>query len=241
MISQGDSQTTRGRSRSRSRSTSRRVVRRISAVPRGLSYDGTCKFSRTCTLFSTITGTTGWSLGATNYGEVIYTFSPLGMTCWGSNINYDFVGLPNAAEIGSLWDRCKIDKVELSVTSYCTDLAVQTTPVSRTALRIYIGNDVNGPTAGSFGTDLTTQLSSCTLYNIAGDQPVVKWTVRPKFQRLVQYTALSSSTEPASGYVDSTTDIPHYGVRMAIPAVGLTGPNKITVSAKFFFSCKNIK
>lgn len=238
------SQSSRGRSRSRSRSLSvRRYARRTSvvSVPRTLRYDGTCKFTRVVEGNYSVGPAIGWNIGASNYAEAIFTFSPTAMTLWGSNVNYIVANLPNAAEIAALWERVKIDKVEMTFTANITDnVATGTTP-AYSAVNLLIANDINGPTSGSSTTDNMRQLATCKHYKLGGDQPVVKWTVRPKYQRLVQYTALSSSTEPATGFVASDTDIPHYGVRVGIPNTSVLGAGKITIEAKFFFTAKNVK
>lgn len=245
-----DSQATTGygaRSRSRSRSVAgkRRSIARsrsvpaISMVPRSLTYDGTCSFARSVAINIGITSGAGFTLGASTYGEMIATYSPLGITFWGSNVNYSAVQLPQVSEISAMWERIRIDKVILELSTVGTD----TTGSSAGGYsgRLMIANDYNGPTGGSGGNELTMQCTGCKTINTAGDQPVHYHKCVPKYQRLVQYTALNSSTEPASGFVDSSTDIPHYGTRIALPQAGVAQAGRLLIVAKFYFTAKNIK
>lgn len=233
----------RDRSRSRSRSSSKKYVRRAvsqstSVIPRSIKiHDGTCSFTRSVATSVGISAGNGFTLGASNYGEMIATYSPLGLTLWGSNVNYTAVQLPQVSEIAALWERIRIDKVVLEITSCGTD----TNGGSTYSGRIMLGNDYNGPTAGSGGNELTLQTTGCKTYNTSGDQAVIYWKCVPKFQRLVQYTALSSSTEPATGFVESSADIPHYGTRIALPQQGIVNGGKLLIVAKFYLTAKNIK
>jgi len=235
----------RSASRSRSRSSTKRNVRRAvsqsdSVIARPIkSYDGTCSFSRSVATNIVITSGSGFRLGATDYGEMIATYSPIGITFWGSNVNYVHVGLPQAAEIASMWERVKIDKVVLELSTIGTD--ANGSSAGGYSGRLMIGNDINGPTGGSGGNELTMQTTGCKTVNTAGDQPVYYHKCVPKFQRLVQYTALSSSTEPATGFVDSATDIPHYGTRIALPQAGVAQAGRLLIVAKFFLTAKNVK
>lgn len=234
----------RSASRSRSRSSTKKYVRRAvsstSVIARPLkSYDGTCSFTRSVATNIGITSGSGFALGASTYGEIIATFSPIGVTYWGSNVNYNTVGLPQASEIAATWERVKIDKVVLEFTTVGTD--ANGSSAGGYSGRLMLANDIDGPTAGSGGNELTMQCTGCKTVNTSGDQPVVSWKCVPKFKRLVQYTALSSSTEPATGFVDSATDIPHYGVRIALPQQGVVQAGKLLIVAKFYLTCKNIK
>lgn len=236
------SQSTRGRSRSRSRSASVKRIRRYS-VPRGISrYLGNCKLTRTCNYIVSANAAAGFSIGATTYSEAILTVSPLGFTMWGSNVNYTPISFPNNTEFSALWEKVKIEKVEWTITSNTTDNAATGTLPSNSSIKIYLGNDFDGPTSGATsGTDLVMQCTDCKMYSIGGDLPPVVWTLKPKFKRLVQYTSLTSSSESATGYVASDTDIPHYGTRIGILNNGNIGAARVYISAKVFMSFKNVK
>lgn len=244
-------QVTQG-SRSRSRSRTRRSVARSRSVPArslvpSLRYDGEARITRSVDIILDVKQGAGgvpggFALGTSNYCEALMTFSPLGVTMWGSNVNYSFFGLPNASEIAALWERVKIEKVELTLTSDGTDhVGIGTVPPHQ-AMSIYLANDINGPTSGSTG-DITRVLqeSECKRYKVGGNSPAVKWTIRnPKYQRLIQYTSINSSYEPANGYVAADTDIPHYGVRVGIAGAVLVNACHMNVTAKFFFHVKNL-
>lgn len=238
--------TTRGsRSRSRSRSTSvarSTRFRKANPVFRALSYDGTCNFTRTATCHFATNSGNGIGIGASNYAEAIFTFSPTGVTLWGSNVNYTVFPLPQAAEIAGLWDRVRIDKVEMFFSSNTGEVPANAAASATHCPMICLGNDVNGPTSGgATSLDQVLQLSTCKSYNMEGSR-IIKWTInKPKYQRLVQFTSINSANEPAWGFVESNTDIPHYGVRIGVLDAANTQTSRIVCTAKFFFTAKNVK
>lgn len=187
----------------------------------------------------------GFAIGASTYQEMLLTFSPTAMTFWGSNVNYWPATMVNAAEIAALWERVKIDKVELSFSTDVTAHAlVNATAAAPTysPLTVLIVNDVNGPTTGGGNTiDQILQNTTAKEYKLGADMPIAKWTVRPKYQRLIQYTSINSANEPATGFVESGVDIPHYGVRVGILDASRVGGCHLIVTAKMYFHCKNLK
>lgn len=218
-----------------------RVQSASSMVPRSLRYSGECKFTRTCPFALQITALQGFSVLASNYREILLTYSPTAVTVWGSNVNYVPTGVTNASEISALWERVKIEKVELTIMSDVTDHVGIGTGPAHSAPQLLIANDVNGPTTGSTTTiDKVLQDSNCKSYQLSGNKSSVKWTVRPKYQRLIQYTSINSSFEPATGFVQSDTDIPHYGTRIGINNIGSVASSRISIVAKIFYHCKNI-
>lgn len=243
-------QITQDRSRSRSRSRSRRSIARSRSVPatslvsRSLRYDGSTRIVRTCEMHLGVTRAGGpqgggFGLGASTYRGLVLTFSPTGMTAWGSNVNYTTSAIPNATEIASLWERVKIEKIELSLSTNVADPAGSGDAVADSgAINLLLANDCNGPTTGTT-LDMIQQMSTCKRVQVGGDYPLVKWTVKPKYQRLIQWTSIASSYEPAIGYVQSDTDIPHYGVRVGIVSPTFSGCS-FQITAKFYLSCKNL-
>lgn len=245
-----DSQATRygSRSRSRSRGSQTRPIARsrsvpaTSMVPRSLRYNGECRFTRSVPFLIAITSASGFRISATDYKEFILTFSPIAVTAWGSNVNYLVTAVPNASEISGLWERVKIDKVELTLMNDTTDPVTTGTIPTTTSPEIMLCNDFVGPTGGSTTTiERILQDPSAKSYQLNGNRPAVKWTVRPKYQRLIQYTSINSSFEPATGFVASDTDIPHYGTRIGILNPGSVGASRLSVIAKIFYSCNNVK
>lgn len=232
------------RTRSRSRSRSRSVRTRGTRVPRFRAlYSGDCKFTRSCQMALSTSAGLGFAVVAANYQEVMFTFSPTGVTMWGSNVNYVTFPLPQASEIAGLWDRIKIDKVKLTFTSNVGEAPPTSTATVLHAPMIVIGNDVNGPTSGgATSIDQVLQLSTCKTYTLDGSNKPAVWTIHnPKYQRLIQYTSINSSYEPAIGYVASDTDIPHYGVRVGLLNSTDLVACRIIATAKFYFSAKNVK
>lgn len=234
------------RSRSRSRSRSRRSIGRSRSVPalsmvRRLNYGGDTRLTRTLNANFSVTADAGISLGATNYQEALFTFSPTGATLWGSNVNYTVCPLPNASELASLWERVKIEKVELTFSTDGTDHVGIGTAPAHSGMEIVLANDTNGPTTGST-TSISNvlQMAGVKRFKVGGNHPLVRWTCRPKYQRLIQYTSINSSYEPASGHVQSDTDIPHYGVRIGLTNAVNVNACTLQCTAKFYLSLKNV-
>jgi len=226
----------RSRSRSRSRSSFKRQRTSIVRVPRALKYNGINQITRTTSVTLPWVASAGWTIGAANYPAFTCTFSPLGATIYGAVANSISVPLPNAAEISALYDQVKIDKVEMTFLNFSADTSGST---AQYPPRYYICNDYND---AAVGTSLAqVQQMDATLVDSSGNKPAFKWTVKPKYQRLVYYTAVTSSFEPATGFVNSDTEIPHYGVKVAAHDHTTFSIARSMVSFKFFLSLKNIK
>lgn len=72
----------------------------------------------------------------------------------------------------------------------------------------------------------------------------MKVTVKPKFNTLIYYSAVSNGYKAERGYVRSDYDIDHYGLKMTLIDHSNTADNSfgtMTVSAKFNFKLKNLK
>lgn len=207
----------------------RALTRRI---PKG--YTGEVRFTRTASKTLSIADAAGFTVGAGNYDAIAMVFDPTGATIFGSAVNFTTAPLPNAAEIAALWDRLEIVKVEITIDPLCdksTSGATTATP------RMLICNDPNDGSAGT-SVDAIRQHSDCkALY---GNGPH-KWTVYPNHLRLVYYTPLTSSYEPAKGFVNSDTAIPHYGTHLGVINVGSISATSVIFNFKFFLRCKNVK
>lgn len=255
MMRQVTSSSYGSRKRARKQSTPRRATvktERYSVMPisRSLRYNGNCKIVRTATMHLTIQKTSGFQLGATAYRSIFISYSPTNLRFHGSETDFTDVVVPQYAELAAVWDRVKIDKVELQLSANVTDaevIAHGTDPPSGeapsyNAPRIILCNDYNGPMTGSTSSITELQQGSDTAcYVLNSNLPPVKWTVKPKFQRLVQYTTTQTATEPATGFIDSSVDIPHLGTRLGLLNVPFVSSCRLGVVAKFYFSCKNLK
>lgn len=240
----------RSRSRSRSASTKRRSIARsrsvpaLSMVPRGITYSGSCTLSRSCTMTIPVLKAAGFSIGAGNFAEVCLTYSPQGLKMTGDSTHFTSVSLPQYAELAAVWERVRIDKVELTILGNSASAATGADEPATTASRLIIANDWNGDAVGSAVSNaFTTQCTGAQFYNAGGDQKPIKWTIRkPKYRRLIQYTGNNDvSYEPTNGFIDTSFDVPHMGTRLAIPSVGTVGPCRIHIFAKFFLSLQGIQ
>lgn len=250
-LQQGRMQRARSGSRTRSRSSGkRRSVARSRSVPatslvsRSLKYTGYCKMARSCTMQMTIQKSAGFLLGGTNWAEGMLTFSPQGLTFRGDSTHSTTTPLPQYAELAAVWERVRIDKVELTILSNAQDQTIADTEPSGNSLRLIIANDRNGEAVGAVST--TSYVNQCTdaqYYSAGGDHKPIKWTIiKPNYRRLVQYDPSGlPSYEPTNGFIDSSFDVQHHGVRIGIPSIGTVSPCRVQIFAKFFFSLSGIQ
>jgi len=199
-------------------------------IPKAI-FKGDCQFTRSCNVQLNVTAGLGWNFGANNYSAIACVFDPTAVTIFGSALNFLNNGLPNASEISAFWDSVMIHKVEITVDHVNDPNSVS--GVNTSMPRLAICNDYND---GSTGTTLLSvqQHSDCKFFT----GRTTKWTVYPKHQRLIYYNAITSSYEPARGYVNADTAIPHYGTHIAMtdPSILLAG--RTSFDFKFFFKAK---
>lgn len=224
----------------RTRRVSRGRFRTPARVPRviGLRYNGEYKLNRTLSFGLTVGGAgVGWAVGGANYQSVSIVFDPTGLNIFGSAVNFINVPMTNAAEISSLWERIRIDKVELTFAPRY-EKADGIASGFNANPQLLLCNDVN---SGSAGTTLAEILQRPDAKHFTTNESF-KWTCYPKHQRLVYYTPLTSSYEPATGFVNSDTAIPHYSVHMSILDLGSASANMaMHVTAKYFMTLRNVK
>lgn len=202
-----------------------------------VKYDGEMRLTRTCA-YAFPTNGSGMTISGTNFPAWFITFTPNDATVWGSSIAFQTFNIPNASEIAALYDRVFIEKVEVSCSFIGTD-ATTVAAVTTGCPRIWYAPDYTDGTTGNTLAQ-TQQQGACKFAVLSGNRPPTKMIIRPMYQRVVYYTAVASSYEPARGYVASGTSIPHYGVRMAVDNTTL-GVGAIEFSLKFYFRCKNVK
>jgi len=222
--------------------TSRRVKSKYqkSKIPRvlGLSYNGEYKLTRTTNISYGATAGVGFSIGGASVPAFTIVYDPTGLTCFASATNFQVVALPNISEIAALWDRVRIDKVEITFApTYQQSDGIAS--ASSATPQLLVCNDTND---GATGTTVSSIQQHAGCKHFAGSNSPWTWTVRPMHQRLLYYTPLLSSYEPAYGFVNSDTAIPHYGTKVGLPDVTRVSANMVmTMSFKFFFTCANTK
>jgi hypothetical protein len=234
----------RSRSRSRSQSLARAstlVARRgnfafMAGPRRSLKWNGEYAMTRMC--YQNIAYTqNGFFIGTANFQAIGIVFN-LGSV----NIVTTTIGptqsqtIPNYAELIGLWDRVHLSRVKIDITCTCTDPPNSSTFTS-TPIIFYASDnsDVVGNTL-----EITQQQQDVKSFKCSSSLPTYTINVYPKYQRIVYYTSLLSSYEPASGFVASNTDIPHYGLRLAMP-LERVGFGNLQVSYTYFYKCKDVK
>jgi len=203
-------------------------------LKRYLSVRGTPKgsyeFTRTITGRIAVTNV-GITIGSANYAAGTWTVSPQALKLTsGVAGNVNTYNIVNAAEFSALFDKIKVDKVEFTFTSNFAGSA------SLIANQFLFAEDDNDTTTSP---DQIRQMD-CKVWQPGYNATSFKHTIRPKYQRLVYYTALASSYEPTQGYVVSDTDIPHYGLKMGVDTLTDTS-QLINFTAKIYFKCKELK
>jgi len=217
-----------------------RRASRVLPVPLGLqryinrrgTMEGTYEFSRIVTGRLDISNS-GVSIGAARYSAAtfIVTSQALQLVS-GVPGNTTTWNIPNAAEFAALFDKIKIDKVEM------TFMNAQGSSTGS-------ANNINPLIFAADDNDTNTSVDAIKQMDAQEWQPGYnnnrfKTTWRPKYQRIVYYTALASSYEPTQGYVNSDTAIPHYGLKMGVELNNdiAFGVNFV---AKIHFKCKEVK
>lgn len=231
-----------GPKRQKVRHTSRALVRTVTAprygtkyrIKKSLKWNGEVAFTRTATGTLNLVESQGFAIGGTNFPAIAFVYDPTGVTVFGSAIAFTVLALPNAAEIAALWDRVFIEKVKITI----DHIAQRDSSGGLTACpKMLICNDPNN---GGTGTSVSAIKEHTDCRPLYGDGPWVH-TCYPKHQRLVYYTAATSSFEPTRGYVNADTAIPHYATFLGLEIPGLTAATYMSLTFQFFLRCKDVK
>jgi len=231
--------TTVRRNYKRSRALSSRRRMAVQRIPRAIRYNGENKITRV-TNGSITYGQFGWALGGTSSEAVNIVFDPTGVTVYWAALSSTFFPLPNAAELAALYERMRIDKVEITLSS---QRQAQTAANTATAYspKFLICNDENDG-IGTASIAQIQQQPNKPFMDVDGTS--MKWTCFPKYQRVVYLTSLVSNYEPARGFVNSDAAIPHYGVKLGITntQLFLAGTSGVVdFTFKYFMTLKNVK
>jgi len=222
----------------RSRTSGSRSRMPVSRIPRSIRYNGENKITRSLNInipFST----TGFGIGAAFFNAINIVYDPTSVTFYGNSTTFNSVAIPNAAEISALYDQMRIDKVEITWSSTQQAL-VGTGTGTYCCPKFLVCNDSNDGIGTANITEIQQQPNKC-FYTTDGSS--FKWTCKPKYQRVVYQTALVSNYEPATGFVNANSTIPHYGTKMAISNLAsfTGGTGGIDFDVKLFLTLKNVK
>jgi len=232
--------TTVARSNKRTRTGARRPRMAVQRIPRSIRYNGENKITRV-TNGSITYGQNGWAIGAGTSEALNFVFDPTGVTAYIAAVTSASFPLPNAAELAALYDRVRLDKVEITFSCQRQTQTGATNAASAYNPRFLICNDDNDGIGTASVAQIQQQPNKPFLN---GDGTQMKWVCYPKYQRVVYLTSLVSNYEPARGFVNSDAAIPHYGVRLGITntnlfVAGTTGVVDFTF--KYFMTLKNVK
>jgi hypothetical protein len=194
-----------------------RTISRTSRIPRGLKYNGIGHITRTINL-SVNYSNAGFDIGGQSAVAMNLVWNPVEMIIANSGVNQRSIIIPNAAEYIALYDMLMIDKVELTWSSGY-QAGANNTVVGPP--KFLVCNDYNDALGSSPTLTEIQQQSPSSFYAVDGSSH--KWSVKPKFQRVIYQTPTISSYEPSRGFVNSNSTIPHFGTRMAISNAGSVG------------------
>lgn len=197
--------------------------------------DGTYEINRHVAFSFDVLGT-GIPIGAGNYEAATFTISP-GAINLVSGIagNTSTFNIPNSAELAALWDKVKIDKVLFTFT--CVTQGPVPGNYATGQPLLYFAEDDNDTNASL----AQIQQMECSVWQPTANTSTYKIQIKPKYQRLVFYTAVVSSYEPTRGYVVSGTEIPHYGLKVGAYLNGGAAGMRINVDAQVFYKLKELK
>jgi len=211
----------------------------VPRIPRTIRYNGENKITRVAS--GTIPySNLGWLIGAGSSEAVNFVFEPARVGAYVAALSLVNFDLPNYAEIAALYEQVRIDKVEITFNGNHQN-QVGTNSAGAYPPRFLICNDDNDGIGAATLAQIQQQPNK-SFMNGNGNQ--MKWTVYPKFQRVVYLTSLISNYEPARGFVNSDASIPHYGVKLAISNLATFGAataGNVDFTFKYFLTLKNVK
>ena len=154
--------------------------------------------------------------------------------------NLASVAIPNYTELSAVWDNVKLDKVEVIMSGAFTQVS---------------GSLENGPCtflvcSDDNSTDTSKDImlqDGATRQWVANntDGSQFKYTLRPKYQQLIYFTALTSGYEPKSGYIRSDYSIPHYGLKVFLCTNGTSAQSNpvgmVSYYIKYYYKFKDLK
>lgn len=197
------------------------------------TMDGVYEFTRVVNGRLDITNA-GISVGAARYVAATFVFTPQNIQLVsGVAGNTNTYNIPNAAEFAALFDKMKIDKVEMVF--HNAQSAGSGLSGAQPNYLVFATDD--NDTAAS--VDSIKQMD-CKVWQPGFNATSQKIICKPKYQRLVYYTSLLSSYEPTSGYVVSDTAIPHYGIKVGVDIINDIA-YFVNWTAKIHFKCKEVK
>lgn len=181
-------------------------------------------------------GPTGIAVGAGTYDAATFVVDSTSLQIQSGVLgNTVTIPIPNAAELGALWDKLKIDRCDF--TFYNTNASVANSGNQQLPFYLF-AFDSNDRVAS---TDSIKQMENRSWqpgYNATS----FKISVKPQFQRLVYYTSLTSSYEPTRGYVVSDTAIPHYGLKFCInQTAAASNAHRVSFTCDIHFKLKELK
>lgn len=235
------------RSRSRSRSFDRglsstkrmRFYRNMpskSSLSRSMSTPLIHTFTKACSLQMNCTNT-GFSFDVGTTQSTLFTiwFTNQAAYIMHNASNYSTVFVPGYTDLSALFDEVKISAIEITILSGCDPIAYGGTGSNGSPI-VALATDYNDrATPASLGD--VQQYIDCKNYVLANNY-VHKRLLYPKFLTYsLESTGSPVASTPKRGFVKSTLDVEHYGLKGAFV---MTAPQsgRVVFNFKFKYVCK---
>jgi len=198
---------------------------------------------KSCTIPMNVT-TSGFSFdvnpsGAQPYFSIYFTLQNVYIAYNASNIST--AAIPGFTDLSALFDDIMIARIEVQLMTGCDPTPYQAAggALSNGSAVLVLCNDYNDKLAPTSVGDVQ-QYADSKNYILANNF-VHKRSIKPKFLSYVLDSAgVSQPSSPKTGFVKSTIDIEHYGMKGAL-ALNAPGVSKLLWSFKIKFLCRNQK
>jgi len=153
--------------------------------------------------------------------------------------------VPGYAELSALWDQVMVDKVVVKF-YFSTDPATSVPPggayAPQGSLTLYHAIDYNDAAVPAAQTDIQ-QYSSVKSRMLAAELGPIVRVVKPKFAQVIYASAVGNSYRASRGFLQSATDVPHYGLKgfVTTPSfvTGNVNQGTMLIECKYFYKCMN--
>lgn len=198
---------------------------------------------KSCTIPMNV-NSTGFSFdvnpsGPQPYFAIYFTLQNVYIAYNASNIST--VAIPGFTDLSALFDDIMIARIDMTIMTGCDPTTYQATSgtLSNGSAVLVLCNDYNDKLAPSALGDVQ-QYADSKNYVLANNY-VHKRSIKPKFLSYVLDSAgVSQPSSPKTGFVKSTIDIEHYGMKGAL-ALNAPGVSKLLWNFKIKFLCRTQK
>ena len=243
--------TRKGIRRGTRRSTRKRTV--VAKLSRGITQKS-YPFSRTCTILAPNSFVYGASSVACTQATTVdgaycneTAIAVAGPNYYASAIKFQMNQLPNFAEFQALFERYRINHIDVKITPFSTQAELQSSGNQNASLFLHsvIDTDDADPptTADASGVNEMRERPSYRMVNCFqnGGRPL-RWRVRPKIAMPAYGTGVFASyTHQSPQWIDWVSPtVEHYGMKLMFESFSPLGVVSFwwyKIEAEYFFEC----